>query len=113
MSVIEDVRQVLQDFIAPELKSLEARLNALELEVRQGFVRSEASIADAKTEARKAAGDLKTDMRTSFNDIRTEMRTGFTEMKAAIAQLGSQINLAQQVEKFNERLTPVQQPRQH
>jgi archaellum component FlaC len=30
MSVIEDVRQVVQDFVAPELRALSARLDAVE-----------------------------------------------------------------------------------
>ena len=30
MSVVEDTRQVLQDFLAPELRAISARLDALE-----------------------------------------------------------------------------------
>src|SRR5271170_4071060 len=30
MSMVEDVRQVLQDFIAPELRAISARLDAIE-----------------------------------------------------------------------------------
>jgi hypothetical protein len=30
MSVVEDVRQVIQDFLAPELRAVTARLDALE-----------------------------------------------------------------------------------
>ncbi len=81
MSVIEDVRQVLQDFIAPELKSLEARLTVLEGQV---------------------------------TDLRTEMRAGFGRMEALFVRLENQINLADKVERFNERLARVeQQQHQH
>ena len=34
MSVIEDSRKILQDFISPELRGISARLDALEVEVR-------------------------------------------------------------------------------
>jgi hypothetical protein len=30
MSVVEDVRQIIQDFLAPELRSISARLDAIE-----------------------------------------------------------------------------------
>jgi hypothetical protein len=37
MGNVEDVRKVIQDFVAPDLKALEARLTALEKEVKTGF----------------------------------------------------------------------------
>jgi hypothetical protein len=33
MSVVQDVRQVIQDFLAPELREIHARLDALEKKV--------------------------------------------------------------------------------
>lgn len=33
MSVVEDVRQVLQDFIAPELRAITSRLDALDAKI--------------------------------------------------------------------------------
>jgi hypothetical protein len=41
MSVIEDTRKVLQDFIAPELKAIEVRLSSLEDKVTDNERRSE------------------------------------------------------------------------
>ena len=35
MSVVEDVRNVLQDFLTPELRELKARLDAVEQQVRK------------------------------------------------------------------------------
>lgn len=41
MSVIEDVRNVLQDFLAPELRAISARLDALERTVDANEARAE------------------------------------------------------------------------
>lgn len=35
MAVVEDVRKVLQDFLAPELRSIDARLDGLEKRVER------------------------------------------------------------------------------
>jgi uncharacterized protein YhaN len=37
MSVVEDVRTVVQDFIAPELRELKARVDALEKSMNERF----------------------------------------------------------------------------
>ena len=37
MSVVEDVRQVIQDFLAPELRALTARIEALEVKMDSRF----------------------------------------------------------------------------
>lgn len=41
MGNVEDVRKVIQDFVAPDLKALEARISALEREMKAGFEHSE------------------------------------------------------------------------
>lgn len=41
MSVIEDIRNVLQDFLAPELRAISARLDALEKKVDANEARAE------------------------------------------------------------------------
>jgi hypothetical protein len=42
VSVIEDVRQVIQDFLAPELRALGARIEALEVKMDSRFEANEA-----------------------------------------------------------------------
>ncbi len=58
MSVIEDSRKVLQDFIAPELRAIAVRLDALEKRFE---------VADKKAEDRFAATDRKID--NQFNTL--------------------------------------------
>lgn len=42
MGVVEDVRQVIQDFLAPEMRALTARIEALEVKMDSRFEASEA-----------------------------------------------------------------------
>jgi hypothetical protein len=53
MSVIEDTRKLLQDFLAPELRELAARVNALEERMEARF----ASIEQRFNQAERAAED--------------------------------------------------------
>ena len=57
MGVVEDIRQVIQDLVAPQLKSLDARMNALDVRMtsvetanNQRFASAEA-VANARHEA--------------------------------------------------------------
>jgi tetrahydromethanopterin S-methyltransferase subunit G len=50
MSIVDDTRKVLQDFIAPELREIQARLDALEKRMDARFDQSE-KIAAARHEA--------------------------------------------------------------
>ena len=57
MGVVEDIRQVIQDLVAPQLKSLDARMSALdagmtsiEASITQRFASSEA-VANARHDA--------------------------------------------------------------
>lgn len=49
MGNVEDVRKLLQDLVAPDLKALSARLDSLEQRVARGFVQSE-EVAKARHE---------------------------------------------------------------
>ena len=52
MGVVEDVRQVLQDFLSPELRAITARIDALEkvMHVRFDLVDQEFASVDMKFE---------------------------------------------------------------
>ena len=52
MSVVEDVRQALQDFLAPEMRALSARFEVIETKI---------AALDSKLEAKFEAVDTKLD----------------------------------------------------
>jgi len=65
MSMVEDVRQVLQDFLAPELRAITARLDAIEkvMDARFKEVDSRFKEMDSRFEALDARFDSK------FNEV--------------------------------------------
>lgn len=58
MSVIEDTRKLLQDFLAPELRELFARVEALEERMDARFDSSERLASERHTQTMQAIGRL-------------------------------------------------------
>ena len=69
MSVIDDVRKVAQDFIAPELRGINERLNALEKRVDLLHSDVNTRFADLRAEMARQNDLLRTDFRTTANRI--------------------------------------------
>jgi len=63
MSVIEDMRKVLQDFLAPELRAVHARLDAIEekMEVRFSAIEEKMDTRFEMVNTRIMALDVKID----------------------------------------------------
>jgi outer membrane murein-binding lipoprotein Lpp len=58
MSVIEDTRKLLQDFLAPELRELSARVDALEERMNARFDAAERLASERHTETVQAISRL-------------------------------------------------------
>jgi outer membrane murein-binding lipoprotein Lpp len=58
MSVIEDTRKLLQDFLAPELRELTARVDALEARMDARFDSAERLAAERHNQTMQAIGRL-------------------------------------------------------
>jgi len=58
MSVIEDTRKLLQDFLAPELRELSARVEALEERMNARFDAGERLASERHTQTMQAIGRL-------------------------------------------------------
>jgi hypothetical protein len=58
MSVIEDTRKLIQDFLAPELRSISARLDALEQRVDDRFRDLDAKISGQHQQTMLAIANL-------------------------------------------------------
>jgi tetrahydromethanopterin S-methyltransferase subunit G len=68
MGTIEDTRKVLQDFLAPELRELKARLDALEKRMDERFDQS-----DRRAETRHESILLSINNLANYNDLRERM----------------------------------------
>ncbi len=62
MSIVGDLRQPLQDVVAPDLKAVVAGLNALRDEVRSGNVNLREEIGLLRDELRLNSTELKTEI---------------------------------------------------
>ena len=80
MSAIDDTRKVLQDFLAPELRELKTRLDALEKRMDERFDQSE-----PRAELRHEAILLSINNLANYNEVR-ERLTRLEAAKAAVHQ---------------------------
>jgi hypothetical protein len=72
MSAVEDTRKVLQDFLAPELRELKARIEALEQRMGDRFAQVDKQFehADRKAETHHAAVIAEIKGLENYNDLR-------------------------------------------
>jgi tetrahydromethanopterin S-methyltransferase subunit G len=87
MSVVEDVRQVLQDFIAPELRAVNTRLDAIE----------------SKFDTRFTAIDQR------FDDMRTIMKTHFDSLGKDVAQVKEMLDIDRRLTRLESKQSAVSQ----
>ncbi len=81
MGNVEDLRRILQDFLAPEMRELKARMGAVD-----------ESIKTLRSEFREAIGEMRSDSR----DLRAEMKEGF-------ARIETQIGLTARIEALERK----------
>ncbi len=74
MGVIEDVRKVLQDVIAPDLKAIDARLNALDkkLDLTREVLTAQMNTMQATLVAEIARLDRSADLERRIEKLETE-----------------------------------------
>ena len=105
MSVIEDTGKLLQDFLAPELRELSARVDAFEERMNARF-----DEAEKRMEARFGASEERTDARFDTSERRTEARFDSAERLASErhAQTMLAIGRLADVYELRERLTRIE-----
>ena len=82
MSTLDDARKLLQDIVAPDLKAISARLDALEKAVKSGFEATE-KIADVRHEL-----------------MILRMDSGFAAMNAKFETLLNTLNMERRMEQM-------------
>ncbi len=93
MGAVEDTRKVLQDFLAPELRTLAAKLEALVEE--QGRLRAEFSASEVRTqhEANSMESRLRTEIVGVEARTRAEILASEGRVTAAIERLRGDLPL--------------------
>jgi hypothetical protein len=96
MSVIEDSRKAMQDFLAPELRAISARLDALEQ--RFGLVDKRFDVVEKRFDV--------TDRNIDSVDRRAEKR--HDEVMSAIARIADVSSLQERVARLESKDHPHQ-----
>ncbi len=92
MSVVEDMRKVLQDFLAPELRAVQVRLDAIEEKM------------DARFEAIEEKMDTRFDaVKSRFSAIEDIATARHNEILAKLDGLKSSLELDKRVERLENR----------
>jgi hypothetical protein len=99
MSVIEDTRKLLQDFLAPELRELTARVDALEERMNARFESLEERM-NARFES------LEERMDTRFEAVERLASERHTQVMLAIGRLADVFELRERVARIEARERP-------
>jgi hypothetical protein len=103
MSVIEDTRKVMQDFLAPELRAISARLDALEL--RFGVVDKRFDGVDHRFERI----DQKLDgVERKFDDVERRAEKRHDEVLAAIGKMSDYSSILERLARLESMQRPTQ-----
>ena len=110
MSVIEDTRKVMQDFLAPELRAISARLDALEQ--RFGVVDKRFDSVDKRIDGVDKRFD-RVDKRFDavdgrFDEVERKAEKRHDQIMAAIAGLADYTSIRERVARLESRDNPHQ-----
>ena len=110
MSVIDDLRQLLQDLVTPELRALSVRVDALENKVDAGFTTLENKIGalDKKVDTGFIALEKKTD--TGLGDLKQAMADAEARAERRHTALIIALQLEERVKRLEQdRITSHEQ----
>ena len=103
MSVVEDVRQVLQDFIAPELRAVNTRLDAIESRLSAYL-----DAMSARSDGRFNAINIRLDaMDQRFDDLITIMDTRFGSLSKDVAQVKDMLDIDRRLTRLESKQSQV------
>jgi len=106
MSVVEDVRKVLQDFLAPELRSIGTRMDALEMQRAEDKADLLRVIAQDKADLLRMIAQDKADLLRAISDVKTDIQysivTGNAHMEKRFELVVDYTKVLQRVDKLEE-----------
>jgi len=105
MSVVEDVREVLQDFIAPELRAFNVRLDAMESRFD-----AKLDAINGRSEGRFDAVNIRLDaIDQRFDDMLTIMDTRFESLSKDIGQVKNMLDIDRRLTRLESKQSQVAQ----
>ena len=83
MGVVEDSRKIIQDFLAPELRAVGARLEALEKQVTSLETNVSRQFASLETGFNRQLSSLETNVNKQLTSLETNMNRQFRDLRTA------------------------------
>ena len=105
MSMVEDVRQVIQDFLAPELRAIIARLDAQD-KIAESRYREQIKVTESASREVKARFG---EMEARFREVLIRMQAIESKVDANDASIQQAIAKLTQDFQFDKRLTEIEQ----
>jgi hypothetical protein len=101
--VVQSVRQLLQDFIAPELRELKGDVSRLESKMDSG-------LAQLESKMDSGLAQLESKMDSGFAQVDSKMDSGFAQMRSLIenANLRAELEATRDIANLRERVTRLE-----
>jgi hypothetical protein len=108
--VVESVRQLLQDFLAPELRELRAEIKHLDTKVDSETNRLEAKIGLETNRLEDKIDAQSHQFRTDFKRLEDKMDAGFAQLRSMLenANLRAELESTRDIANLRERVTRLE-----
>ncbi len=108
--VVQSVRQLLQDFIAPELRELKSDVKQVDAKVDLETKNLKAQIDSETGQIRTNIKRLEDKMDSDFKRLEDKMDSGFSQMRTLLenAYLRSELEATRDISNLRERVTRLE-----
>jgi len=108
--VVQSVRQLLQDFIAPELRELKSDVKQVDSKIDLETKSLKAKIDSETSQLRADFKRLEDKVDSDFSCIEDKMDSGFAQMKTLLenAYLRSELEATRDLSNLRERVTRLE-----
>ena len=108
--VVQSVRQLLQDFIAPELRELKSDVKQVDAKVDLETKNLKAQIDSETGQIRTNIKRLEDKMDSDFKRLEDKMDSGFTQTRTLLenAYLRSELDATRDISNLRERVTRLE-----
>jgi uncharacterized protein Yka (UPF0111/DUF47 family) len=108
--VVECVRQLLQDFIAPELRELKGDVKRVENKLDSAMSRLETKFSSETKRLEDKIDSQSQQFRTDFKRLEDKMDAGFGQLRSMIenANLRAELEATRDIANLRERVTRLE-----
>jgi hypothetical protein len=111
--VVQSVRQLLQDFIAPELRELKSDVKRIDSKIDLKTANLEAKIDSETSRLEDKIDSESRQLRTDFKRLEDKVDSGFAQMRSLLenANLRAELETPRDIANLRERVTRLETER--